>query len=169
MLLEPLKSSWLVQVLTLDYLIYGSMDGDRDKYIFRLIDGKVLDLPLASAQFQPAGNLTAPMHAAVPWTMVYSESLVAIIPRDAASTACAMQNNGFFKHPFQGEVYIGPYVMRGKVLASDNSVRLLPMYPGFPMQDVEINCLLPGSKLVGLTAPYIVVVSHHKQLIVPLE
>jgi hypothetical protein len=169
MLLEPQKNSWLLQVLTLDYLIDGYMDGDRDKNIFRLADGKVYDLPLASVQFQPAGNLVALMHAVVPWTLVNSESLVGIIPRDAASTACAMQNNTFFKHSFHAEVYIGPYVLRGTVLAFDNSVRILPMYPGFPMQDVEINCLLPGSKLVGLKAPYMVVQTHHKQLMVPLE
>jgi hypothetical protein len=166
MLLEPQKSSWLVQVLTLDYLIDGYMDGERDKTIFRLYDENVPDLPLASVQFQPAGSLTGAMHAVVPWVMVHSESLVAIIPRDAASLACAMQNNTFFKQSFQGEVYIGPYVLRGKVLAYDNSVRTLPMYPGFPMQDVEINCLLPGSKLVGLKAPYLVVLTRRRQLMV---
>src|ERR1700690_3852889 len=107
MLMEPQKNSWLLQVLTTDYLIDGYMDGDRYKTIFRLSDRQVLDLPLASVQFQPAGNLIAPMHVVVPWTLVNSESLVAIIPRDPASTACAMQNNSFFKQSFQGEVYIG--------------------------------------------------------------
>jgi len=168
MLLEPQKSSWLVQVLTLDYLIDGYMDGEMDKNIFRLADKSIPDLRLASVQFQPAGNLVAPLHAVVPWTLVNSESLVAIIPRDAASTTCAMQNNAFFKHPFQGEVYIGPYVLRGKVLAFADTVRILPMYPAFPMQDVEINCLLPGSKLLGLRAPYLAVMSHRRQLLVPI-
>jgi hypothetical protein len=165
MLLESQKSSWLVQVITLDYLIDGYMDGDRDKYIFRLYDGKVLDLPLASVQFQPAGNLTGGMHTVVPWTMVHSESMVAVIPRDAASLACAMQNNAFYNQSFQGEVYIGPYLLRGKVLVPNDSIRTLPMYPAFPMQDVEINCLLPGSKLVGLKAPYAAVLTHHRQLL----
>ncbi len=169
MLLEPQKSSWLLQVLTTDYLIDGYMDGDRDKTIFRLADRRVLDLPLASVQFQPAGNLIAPMHVVVPWTLVNSESLIAIIPRDAASMACAMQNNGIFNQSFQGEVYIGPYVLRGKILTIDNSVRILAMYAAFPMQDVEINCLLPGSKLVGLKAPYLMVLTHHRQLLVPVE
>jgi hypothetical protein len=64
----------LVQVLTLDYLIDGYIDGDRDKNIFRLADGGIYDLPLASVQFQPADNLSAPIHAAAPWTLVNSES-----------------------------------------------------------------------------------------------
>ncbi|MDR3575320.1 MAG: hypothetical protein P4L50_15780 [Anaerolineaceae bacterium] len=169
MLLEPQKNSWLLQVLTLDYLIDGYLDGDRDKNIFRLADRQVLDLRLASVQFQPASNLVSPMHAVVPWTLVNSESLVAIIPRDAASSASAAQNNTIFKKSFQGEVYIGPYLLRGKVLTVDDSVRILPIYPCFPMMDVEINCLLPGSKLVGLKAPYLLVMTLHRQLIVPAE
>ena len=167
MLLETQKSSWLVQVLTLDYLIDGYMDADRDKSIFRLVNKEVLDLPLASVQFQPAGNLTAPMHPVVPWTLVYGEQMVAIIPRDPASTACAMQNNSFFNQSFQAEVYIGSFVLRGRVLCSDRSVRVFPMYPAFPMQDVEITCLLPGSKL-AVKAPYLVVMGSHKQLVVPV-
>ena len=169
MQLEPLKIAWSVQVLTLDYLMDGSMDGGRNKNNLRLVDRVVLDLPLANVSFQPAGNLTAVPRAGAAWTMVFADSLVAIIPRDAASLAAAMQNNAFFNKSFLGEVYVGPYVLRGTVLTSDNSVQVMPMYPAFPMQAVTIDCLLPGSKVAGVTAPYALVLSRHKQLVVPLE
>jgi len=168
MLLDPQKTSWLVQVLTLHYLIDGYLDGERDKSIFRLLDKEGVDLPLASVQFQPAGNLAAPMHAVVPWTMVFGQNQVALIPRDAAAVAYAVQNiPAYLKQSFQAEVYAGPYVIRGKLLCSDSSVRVMPTQSIFPMLDVEVTCLLAGSKL-ALKAPYLMVLAAHKELIAPV-
>ena len=169
MLLDPPKTPWLVQVLTLHYLIDGYLDSERDKSILRLMDHQAVDLPLASVQFQPAGNLTADMHAVIPWTLISGENQVAILPRDPAAIAYAMQNIPvYLKQSFQAEVYSGPYVIRGRLLCSDSTVRVLPTNPIFPMLDVEVTCLLPGSKM-ALKAPYLMVLPTHKELIVPAE
>ncbi len=113
--LETPKVRWAVQILTVDYLIDGYIDGERDKYSFRLVDHDVSATPVISARFQPTGNLAAPAAPAVPLVVVYGDRLVALIPRDEAGTASAKQANAAFKYFIPAEVYVGPYVIRGKV------------------------------------------------------
>ena len=59
-LASPSKSQWAVQVLTRDYLIEGNLDGERDKYSFRLVGHDVGTVILTSARFQPTTTLPSP-------------------------------------------------------------------------------------------------------------
>jgi len=165
--LESPKSRWAIQVLTLDYLIDGYIDGDRDKYWFRVAGRDVSATPVASARFHPTGNLAVATPPTVPWVLVYGDRLVALIPRDDASTATARQTNAAFKYAVPADVYVGPYVIRGQVLSQDMSLRVFEGYVGFPVQDAEISCLIPGAQLPDLQVPYMLVFSRQKQLLVP--
>ena len=100
--------------------------------------------------------------------LVSGDQLVAIIPRDESGTANAIRTNSFFNFSIPAEVYIGSYLIRGKVMSGDKNLRVFSGYVGFPVQEAEIHCLLPGAQLVGFTAPYVLVLSRHKQMIVPI-
>lgn len=166
--IESAKSYWAIQVLTLDYLITGYMDADRDKTSFRMAGHDAGSLAVLSAQLQPSGNLDVPVRAPIPWVLVYGDEMVALIPRDEAGNNAAIQTNGsYFKIPIPAEVFVGHYRIRGKVMASDPSLRVFTINMGFPVQDAEIDCLLPGAPLKGLKVPYLLVMSRQKQLVVP--
>lgn len=167
--LEIPSTQWAVQVLTLDYLIDGSLDSERDKTSFRLQGHDVSPLPLTSARFRPTGVLSVSPPPAVPWVLIYGDQLVAIIPKDEAGLANARQLNAVFKVGVKAEVYAGPYVIRGEVLSPDGSLRVFEGYTGFPVQDAEIKCLIPGAQLGLLKAPYVLVMSRHKQALVPIK
>jgi hypothetical protein len=167
--LETPSTQWAVQVLTLDYLIDGKLDSERDKTSFRLQGHDVSPLPLTSVRFRPTGVLSVSPPPAVPWVLIYGDQLVAIIPKDEAGLANARQFNTVFKVGVKAEVYAGPYVIRGQVLSPDGSLRVFEGYTGFPVQDAEIKCLIPGAQLGLLKAPYVLVMSRHKQALVPIK
>ena len=167
--LETPSTKWAVQVLTLDYLIDGSLDSERDKTSFRLQGHDVSPLPVTSARFRPTGALSVSPPPAVPWILIYGDQLVAIIPKDEAALANACQLNAMFKVQVRAEVYAGPYVIRGQVLSPDGSLRVFEGYTGFPVEEAEIKCLIPGAQLGVLKAPYVLVMSRHKQALVPIK
>ena len=164
------NAQWAVQVLTYDYLIEGHVDEKQEHFNFNLIQarGGPVNMHLTSARFQPTGNLAPPEPASTPWALVYAESVVAVIPRDEASTAYVLKNNAdFFKYPVAAEVRVGAYLIQGKVLSPDKMLNVFESYFRFAVQDAEISCRLPGAQLTGLKAPYVLVVGSHKQLLTP--
>jgi hypothetical protein len=166
------KSPWAVQLLTFDYLIDGYIDGDREHYnltLVYLVKGGAVNMHLTSVRFQPTRNSALPTPPPAPWALVYGDGLVAVIPRDEAGTTFVTKKNAdLFKVAVPAEVYVGPYVLRGKVLSPDKELTVFESYRRFAMQDAEISCLLPGALLTGLQAPYVLVVADHKQLLTPL-
>src|SRR5450759_2688283 len=74
--LEIPSVQWAIQVLTLDYLIDGSLDAERDKNSFRLQGHDVSPLPLTSARFRVAGALSVSPPPAIPWVLIYGDQLV---------------------------------------------------------------------------------------------
>jgi hypothetical protein len=167
--LETPSAQWAIQVLTLDYLIDGSLDADRDKNSFRLMGHDVSPVPVTSARFRAAGAYSLPQLPATPWLLIYGDQLVALIPRDEAGLAAARMFNAAFKVAVPAEVYAGPYVIRGQVLSPDGSLRVFEGYTGFPVQDAEIKSLIPGAQLGLLKAPYVLVMSRHKQALIPVK
>jgi hypothetical protein len=156
-----------VQALTLDYLVDGFIDGSQDKAYFRVMDNVLYNIGLVNVHFQATGNLPTPNPDYAPLTIVYGEQLVALIPGDEASLASAMQSNNALKFSTRAQVFAGSYVIRGTVLCYDTNGRVFQSYRGFPVQDAEISCRLPGAQWSGLKAPYLVVLNQHKQLVVP--
>ena len=163
----PLKIPWHVQALTLDYLVDGYIDGSQDKAYFRVMDNVLYNIGLVNVRFQATGGLPGPLPDSAQLTFVYGEQLVALIPSDEASLASALQSNNGFTVATLVEVYVGSYVIRGTLLSYDANGRVFQSYRGFPVQDAEISCRLPGAQWDGLKAPYLVVLSQHKQLVVP--
>jgi hypothetical protein len=156
-----------VQALTLDYLVDGYMDGSQDKAYFRVMDNVLYNIGLVNVHIQATGSLPAPDPDSTPLAIVYGEQLVALIPGDEASLVSAMQSNSPLKFLTRAEIFVGNYLIRGTVLCYDTNGRVFQSYRGFPVQDAEISSRLPGAEWSGLKAPYLVVLSQHKQLVVP--
>ena len=161
----PSPSRWAVQVLTLDYLIDGCIEEDRHRISFNLINGDARAIRVLQARIQPTGPLQLPPRPEAPFVLVYGSRLVAIIPRDEASTAYALKQNASFKHAIPAEVFAGPYLLRGQALSTDNRLRVFSGLAAFPMQSVTITCLLPGSRMAPFGVPYLLLIGNHKQLV----
>jgi len=164
------QSQWVVQVLTLDYLIDGYTDerGSAAGFLHLIsYKGKFLSMWLASARLQPTGSQSVPVHQASICTIPLNDAFVGVIPRDEASAQYAQNaRNDMPLYAVQAEAYVGPYVMRGTLLSPNRNIADIDS--SFAMQDAEIDCLTPGAQLHGLRVPYIVVHSPLIQAIMPL-
>lgn len=166
--LETLPTtSWAVQILTVDYLIEGTIDPARERPAFDLIAGDARAIRVDHPQVLPTGNLVVPARPAVPWALVYGNRLVAIIPRDQACLDYAIKKNDSFDTPIPGEVFAGPYVFSGTIMSPDRKLRILEGYAALVLHNVTIDCLVVGTKLPRLQAPYVMVLGNHKGFVVP--
>ena len=114
-------------------------------------------LQMTQARFQPTGSLAVTTGTAAKWTLPYTGTFVATIPRDEASSEHVAKHIASTRHSFQAEVYVGPYVIRGTLLCPDANLYILGSYLTFGMQTVEIDGLQLGARLKGLAAPYVIV------------
>ena len=165
----PPKKSWTIDVLTTDYLVSGTFDGDRNPLAFQAGGGDTQAIILTSARVTPTGNFGVPDSLLAPWTLAFGDTLVAVIPRDPASLEYAMKRNSEWKIPQKVEVFVGHYLVRGTLLSPANDVRTLAAFgSGMIVQQATIGSLLPGARLTGLNAPYAVFNGRHKHFVRPL-
>ena len=166
------NTQWAVQLLTYEYLIDGYVDEKQENSNFNLnltARGSHVNMHVTSARIQPTGILALPGPAPVPWVLVESINLVAVIPRDEASTTFVLKNSAnYSKYSIPAELYVGSYLIRGKVLSPEKMLMIFEIYSTFIVQDAEISCRLPGAQLPELTAPYVLVVASRGKLLTPL-
>lgn len=163
----PPTTSWAVQILTVDYLIEGTLDASRERAAFNLVAGDARAIRVDGPQVVPTGDLVVPPRPAVPWALVYGNRLVAIIPRDRACLDFAIKANDSFDTPIPGEVFAGPYVFSGTIMSPDRKLRILEGYTSLVLHNATIDCLVPGTKMPRLQAPYVMVLGNHKNFVVP--
>jgi hypothetical protein len=154
------KAPWSVQVLTTEFLVDGHMDGDDPTGGWFLQvqarDLAMATLTLTEASFQPTAAQNIRPTQAAKWVLPSAAQFVAILPRDEGSLAYCADRNSSSKHPIPAVVFSGPYAFSGTVMSPDNDLDILAGYVTFAMQNVTIDCLAPGARLKGLTAPYAV-------------
>jgi len=155
------QRQWAMQALTLDYLIEGNvqpsdeltllLEGGRRYYERRYV------LTLAPAQIQPTGSLTTPTLSVSQWTLEHRGGLVALIPRDEASTQALLKVTQSKTFPFRAVMYVGSYVIRASLTPESQAFgQVLEGWAFIQAKDAEIDCQLPGAQLSGLTAPWLV-------------
>jgi hypothetical protein len=161
---EP-KNRWAIQVLTTEYLIDGYDESDQGLMAgwetFFLSENFEIG-PLTSVQVQPTGNLTAPLQSFSKWDLARRELVVAVIPRDEAGLKMARKASSKYKHAFQTVLYAGPYIVRGMWMeaGTDPEFELSRGGDAILLTEAAIDCQLPGTKLTGLTAPWLFVNIH---------
>jgi hypothetical protein len=155
------KTPWTVQVLTRDYLVEGSTDGDDPTgpwfVTVQAEDLAMATLTLTQPNFQPTAGVSGTLRPASKWVLPSTAEFVAVIPRDPGSTAYALKHRGPHGATLAAEVLVGQFAIRGTLLSPDNDLDILAGYQTFGMQDVVIDCLAPGARLTNFAAPYLVV------------
>jgi hypothetical protein len=168
---------WTIQVLTLDFLLEGRILTNpitdvawSDPYIFKtyehnyIYESSVDLVYLTETQFQRTNNVVATDDIGTDCVINIHNS-IAFIPRDEASTTYLLKQNKF-KNMFTADMYIGSYLIRGKVWSPDkpdSGLKTLKKYLRLVVQDVTIDCQLPGAKLRGLEAQYAVLCTRYFQ------
>ena len=139
-----------VQILTPDYLVEGYIDVDDSGWPFGPVK-------LTSVRFEPTGSLTPPATTAANWYVLGKSPVVAAIPRDESILAHTQKRYPNEKYPLAAELYVGPYLIQGIVLRSLEETDPLTLMSTLDeyvvVQDVAIDCLLPGTRLKRLSAP----------------
>jgi hypothetical protein len=164
------KSLWRLQLLTEQYLIEGSFNPDEFRVgsadIFEMSCENVLDgggieafyrISLTEATLRPTGMLDLPELSYPEWSTAVFDQVIAVIPRDPASLQAAQKAFREYRYPLQIESYAGPYRLRGKILSDSSIPRRSPflMNQVVPLIEAEIDNLLPGAKLSGLGASWL--------------
>jgi hypothetical protein len=168
---------WTIQILTFDFLLEGKIltnpitdNNWTDPYILKAYEHNYIyyssiDLVfLTETKFQPTGNAVPAADLGTDW-IVNVHNSIAFIPRDDASTAYLEKQNKF-KSLINVDMNIGSYLIRGKVCSPDKpgtGLKLLTKFYRIVMQDVTIDCQLPGSTLHRLEAPYAVLCTRYFQ------
>ena len=154
------QQPWAMQILTLHYLIDGSVQpndeikillgGGSNYYESRYV------VTLTNAKVQPTGDLTTQPFFVPQWTVEHRGGLVALIPRDEACTQALSKIIQSKSLGYRAVIYAGPYVIRG-TLESPAPTMAFETYAFMPIRDAQIDCQLPGARLAGFTAPLMVV------------
>jgi hypothetical protein len=148
---KPILPPFVVQVLTTEYLIEGTTQGDVDTDLFRGLDAWS-PLRLTSVQITPTGLAQVPAQF-LPVFMVSGNSVVALVPRVELSQMADHVVWAVYKIARPGIFHIGPYLIRGTMmfLREDCVEEVMPMF------GVQISHTVPGAALGELSAPFILV------------
>ena len=161
----PPPSPAAVQVLTPDYLIQGYLE-DLEAWPFS-------GLLLTGVRFEPVGALQPPVATAARWFLPEFSPVLVAIPGDPVSQARTQELAGDSDYALPAELYVGPYRIQGMVLRADDETDAEALTDTLAeyalVQDASIDCLLPGTRLPRLHAPFVVVrTGHLLQGFVPL-
>ena len=143
-----------LQVLTTEYLIEGTVEGDTSLYLTGH-DTDVPPLHLTSVQIQTTGPVDIPTQSC-DQLVVIGCNTVALIPRTDVSQMAEYEYWTLSKKPLLGVLHVGPYVMQGKLMLFDDNhfERQIPIF------DVHIASRVPGARLGELHAPFALVNFH---------
>lgn len=143
---------FVLQVLTTEYLIEGTIEGDTILYFPEL---DILDSPplhLTSVQIQTTRSVDIPTRTCAQF-MVMGDNAVALVPRMEFSQLAQYKAWKVANIPLLGVFYFGPYVMQGKLMLLRDG-----FFEGeMPMFDVHIASQIPGTRWGELHAPFAVV------------
>jgi hypothetical protein len=151
---EP-AAAWLLEALTDRYVVRGSADPDDQSSAMMFLTAQFKQAPLTrlrlgAPQVQAVGGGPAPTPSAA-WTFAYGSALVALLPRDEASSARALDAAAKASGP--AVAYVGPHRIAGTLRAGGNP-ELAAQQPSFVMTDAQVV----GAEPVAIApAPVLVV------------
>ncbi len=144
----------VLQVLTTEYLIEGTLEDDPPLYSFAEPEYSI-QIPLTSAQIQPTGPGDIPLRTSIQY-VVSSYDVVALIWQSEITQISGYKGmepiairRKMSKNVLSGVFYVGPYVMEGKRMSMMANVPEHPML----LADVHIASRVPEARWGGLLAP----------------
>lgn len=149
---KPPLPPYILQVLTTEYLIEGTIEGDHRLYLPSLEEMDSFPLRLTSVQVQTTRLEDIPTQTCAQF-MVMGDNTVALIPRMELSQ---MPQYDVWKIPnvaIQGVFHFGPYLVEGRLMLARDGF----FENGMPMFDVGISSRIPGTRWERLQAPFALV------------
>jgi hypothetical protein len=151
-----------VIVLTRDYMIEGTCDEDND--ILNWAATEEFDEYITSEIFavdvrvQPIGNLATPSSSFAKWFLPNDTNTLAILVMDSVGVDICNEAFEENTHEFPITVYIGPYIVKGTALSTEEEgISTTLQYVFLPVKDVLVTCQLPDAKFNDLRAPMLLV------------
>ena len=141
------RAPFSLQVLTTDYLIEGTVDGDTDLYFPEAETQDPIFLTSVHIQTLRAGD--RPPHWAARFAL-WGSSAVVLIPEGDVVQKIVDELWDMYDTPRPGLFYVGPYLMQGRLMLLSREY----MEETLPMFDVTITCELPGVEWAGVNAPF---------------
>jgi len=147
-----------LQVITLDYVVEGTADMSGQNFVrFTL---------LTDATIRPA-NGGSPVSASS-WALGEdTRGVIGYVPLDDRSHEELLGRATKGKDDLPATVYVGPYVVRGTILAFDDDPKVLAQAHWLPLRDASIESIAAGSTLGTWQAPLVVLTMYHLQGLVP--
>jgi len=145
---------YALQVLTSEYLIEGTVDGDTS-LCFPEDEMENTPIQLNSVKIQTTKPVDIPAMFCEKF-IIMRDNLVALIPRieiDQLKQYEAWQDNDI---PIEGVFYVAQYKMTGKLMFLSEDLYEREM----PIVDVHITSLVPGTRWGELYAPFALLNTH---------
>ena len=140
---------FVLQVLTTEYLIEGTIDGNARIYFPQSQALGCIPLHLTSVQIQPTRLVDTPTQTYTQFE-VWGNSAVALIPRVEVTQMAQYEGWRIPKIPLRGLFYFGSYLVQGTLMRGrDDSFE-----SEVPMFDVTITNQAPGAHWGELRAPF---------------
>jgi hypothetical protein len=139
-----------LQVLTTEYLIHGTVDGNTHLYFPQPELQGSRPIPLTSVQIQPTRLLTDISPRTCTRFEVWGDSAVAFIPQVDISLLVDYDVWKIATIPLQGIFYFGPYLVHGTLM----KLRDDTFETDVPMFDVHIISQAPGTHLGDIHAQF---------------
>jgi hypothetical protein len=142
---------YVLQVLTTEYLIEGTVDGDTHLYLPKPGVG-MGPLDLTCVRIQATSPLDIPTRTCARF-MVMGNNAVALIPQIEITSIAMYEVWKEYKKPLLGVFYVGPYIMQGKLMSLVEKT----LQSDMPMYDVHITSQFPGAHWGEIYAPFALV------------
>ena len=136
-----------LQVLTNDYLIDGTADGDT-LICMPKPDELGMTIRLMNARVQSTRTPPAAVRTCAKYICLYNQAL-AVIPQVDYTQLDYYGSWKQYKTEINGLFYLGPYWVTGRL-----TMLATLLTADFPIYDVRFGSLLPGSQWPGFTAPF---------------
>jgi len=151
---QPLPP-FVLQVLTSEYLIEGTVDGNTKLYFQEPETLDSIPFQLSNVQIQPTRLVEAAIQTCAQFA-VWGDNTVAFLPRMEVTQMAQYETWSIFKKPLRGVFYFGPYLVQGTLmrLRDDSFETEMPMF------DVTITSQAPGARWGELRAPFALVNTH---------
>jgi hypothetical protein len=146
---------FVLQVLTTEYLIEGTVDGNTRLYFPRPEALGSIPIHLTSVQIQPTRLVGTPTQTCTQFA-AWGDSAVALIPRVEVTQMTQYETWSVPKIRLRGVFYFGSYLVQGTLmrLRDDSFESAAPMF------DVIITSQPPGEYWGEIRAPFALVNIH---------
>ena len=149
---KPQLPPYVLQILTHEFLIEGTIPGDTDVYFPKPNElGNPIYLLNLSASHPPVRQ-GAKSFSCYKYVVTRNEALI-LIPRADYTQLSFYSAWKQYQNAVNGQFHIGHYLLTGRLMAAPSGF----FSNSIPAYDVRIGTMAPGTKWAEITAPFALV------------